>query len=352
MLFGYSVEATEDNWVHDCLCEIIRAVHNSMQANQEPAGWPNIIPAPYRVKLNGRTGLRNRLVTYMEALATLNPAEQNQVLHALDSQNEIGALLSCACDCAAISDLPQPIREPVKDLLHFSFKLLTGFGVRDDQYTTIYDSLPYHVCPFCGCEYFDAPGAPREALDHYLPESKYPFAAANLRNLVPMGNKCNSRYKLAQDILISDDGVRRRSFDPYNHAEIQVSLENSEPFAGTNGQLPGWQIEFEPNNEETNTWDDVFHIRERYKRDVLDPSFKRWLDNFGSWCRSATVTPDSGEQLAEVIERYYGYMESLGFGDRAFLKAAVFKMLLRHCEQGNQRLITFLLVLVKQYVEK
>ena len=161
-----------------------------------------------------------------------------------------------------------------------------------------------------------------------------------------MGNKCNSRYKLAQDILFSDDGVRRRSFDPYSHDEIRIRLENSEPFAGTNGELPLWQIEFEPNSEEVDTWNQVFHIRERYERDVLDPSFKSWLRYFQAWCRSAGGEIGSPGQLIIAIQRYCSYLERLSFSDRGFLKAAVFTMLLRHCEQGDQRLITLLLDLV------
>ncbi len=95
-----------------------------------------------------------------------------------------------------------------------------------------------------------------------------------------MGNKCNSRYKLAQDILTKKDGTRRKSFDPYNHGEISLSLNNSQPFAGKNGQLPRWQIEFSPNTEEIITWDEVFHIRERYEKNVLNEEFKSWLRSF------------------------------------------------------------------------
>ncbi|MCK7494405.1 MAG: hypothetical protein MZW92_26920 [Comamonadaceae bacterium] len=61
--------------------------------------------------------------------------------------------------------------------------LLTKIGIRDRRYQAIYKSAMYHMCPFCGCEYFDAPGAPREDLDHYLAKSRYPFAAVNLEIL-------------------------------------------------------------------------------------------------------------------------------------------------------------------------
>ena len=92
------------------------------------------------------------------------------------------------------------------------------------------------MCPFCALEYFDAPGAPREDLDHYLAVSRYPFAAANLRNLTPMGMKCNERHKGDGDILRDEAGNRRQSFDPYVERELQVSVLNSIPFAQADGQ--------------------------------------------------------------------------------------------------------------------
>jgi hypothetical protein len=339
VLYGYPLDATTQNWLHDCLCEILGSIHASLGAGQAPPEWPAIIPEPYRDLLSTRTGLRDRLISYTRALGRLGLANQNRVLQALNDQNRIGLLLSCSCACEAISDLPKHIQKPVTELFSFAFKLLTPLGLRDYHYKAIFEATEDHVCPFCGCEYFDAPGAPREALDHYLSESKYPFAAANLRNLVPMGNKCNSRYKLAQDILRRNDGTRRRSFDPYNHGRIRICLDNSQPFAGTDGTVPQWQIDFEPNTEEATTWDDVFKVRERYKRDILDRSFNRWLDKFSAWCRSANISIDTDQEIIDAIERYARLAEEEGITDRAFLRAAVFRMLHKHCRQGNQRLV-------------
>jgi hypothetical protein len=217
-------------------------------------------------------------------------------------------------------------------------------GVRDRQYEIIYNKT-YHVCPFCGCENFDAPTGPREDLDHYLAESKYPFAATNLRNLVPMGHKCNSKYKLAQDILYNDDGTRRKSYYPYDDIRVQISLETSEPFAGSYKvyPLPLWHIDFEPDAEEVLTWDTVFHIRTRYKRDFLDEYFLSWLKDFGAWCRSAQSVPISSDQeLIDAIERYADLLNSAYMRELAFLKAAVFRMLHHHCRQGHERLITLI----------
>jgi hypothetical protein len=347
MLFGYPIAATTDNWLHKCLCETLQLIHACIETGNLLPEWPETIPAPYRNRLQKRTGLRERLKVYQTALANLTVAEQNRILQAFNDQNEIALLLSCQCNCEAITELPSAIREPVKSLFEFAFSLLTDFEIRDRHYKAIYDASSYHICPFCGCEYFDAPGAPREALDHYLPEYKYPFAAANLRNLVPMGNKCNSRYKLGQDILRTNDGARRRSFDPYNHGTVMISLDNSQPFAGTIGKtrepLPKWEIDFSVNSEEVTTWDEAFHVRERYKRDILDEAFNNWLNGFRSWCRDPRKNiPDSNQKWIDAIEGYALYHESLGFEDRAFLKAAVFRMLHIHCKNGNQRLIDFI----------
>jgi hypothetical protein len=347
VLFGYPVAATAENWLHECLREMLHSIHASLEAGQVPQAWPHIIPTAYRTELRRRPGLRDRLTAYQNVCMDLSPAERTRLLLAFNSQNNIAQLLSCASDCEAIGDLPQPIRQPASDLFEFAFNLLSDLGIRDRQYTIIYDAAPHHVCPFCGCEFFDAPGAPHEALDHYLAESKYPFAGANLRNLVPMGDKCNSRYKLAQDILWRDDGVRRRSFDPYNHAGVKISLNNSEPFAGADGQLPDWQIEFDPATEECNTWDQVFAVRERYKRDVLDPSFKGWLGSFGSWFRrSAGIVPATDQDLAQTIRRYVDNLEDMGLSGRDFLRVPVFQMLRKYCDDGDQRLLALIRDLV------
>lgn len=342
MLFGYPVEATVENWFHECLVGMLQIIHAN--PHQRPS-WPEIIPETYREKLRGRPGLRDRLLEYQSAVTKLPTEELEQVSNALMEQNNIADLLSGQCNCEILDELPQTIHESIKALFAFGFKLLTDLGVRDSQYRTIFASTPYHVCPFCGCEFFDAPGAPREALDHYLAESKYPFAAINLSNLVPMGNKCNSRYKLAQDILYQNDGTRRRSYYPYaKTGQIKISLERSEPFAGTSGlfPLPDWQIDFDPATEEVSTWNSVFHIEQRYKRDILDADFMSWLREFSAWCRSSNLRPLSRQDMVDALERYINYQSDMSFRDRAFLKAAVFQMLYHHYQQGNERLITLL----------
>jgi hypothetical protein len=317
VLFGYPIEATEENWLHECLCQILQVIHTHVEASQTPPSWPDIIPETYRNRLKKRTGLKDRVNKYREALEKLTRQEKQQVRQALSDQNKIDLLVSCQNDCETLSDLPSDIREPIRSLFDFSFNLLSDLEIRDKHYRAIYHNIPSHTCPFCGCEYFDAPTAPREALDHYLPKSQYAFAAVNLHNLVPMGNKCN----------------------PYGYNAVKISLDASQPFAGKDGQLPKWNIAFTPNTEETETWDNVFKLCERYKRDILDEQFKSWLEHFRAWCNRARIDVSDDQKLIDAIKQHTLYYEDLGINDRAFLKAAMFRMLYLHCQQGDKRLI-------------
>jgi hypothetical protein len=277
---------------------------------------------------------------YDRAIRKLSRTDRDIVLEAVEAENRISDLLSGARDCARIDDLPELVREPVDALFGFAFGLLSDLDVRDQQYAAIYDAVPEHMCPFCGTEYFDAPGAAREALDHYLTRSRYPFAAANLRNLVPMGHKCNSSYKLAKDLLRCADGSGRVAFDPYNHAKVSILLNDSNPFDGATENTPRWEIRFDPETPAVPTWDEVFAVRERYRRDHLDPSFANWLGLFGKWARREGLKADTDEGLVAALQRYEDSWAESGMQDRAFLKAAVFRMLRHHCAAGDQRLLT------------
>jgi len=343
MLFGYPIEATEENWFHECMVEMLTTIHNGILDGQNIPDWPDIIPNQHRVVLKNRDGLNDRFKKYLACARLINPIELHRLNNILIEQNEIRRLLSAACNCDTIDSLPELMKQPTRDLFDFAFKLLIPLGIRDRQYRKIYDSLPVHVCPFCGCEYFDAPGAPREDLDHYLDKKDYPFAAVNLQNLVPMGAKCNERYKHEENILFKNDHTRRKSYFPYdpNHERIQISLLRSVPFEGTNAiiRLPKWQIDFSPENDEVETWDAVFDIRQRYQRDILDKEFSSMLREFSNYCNNRRIQPVSREEIIQALDDFSNYWKESGMKDRAFIKAAFFEMLFQQCNNGNERLI-------------
>jgi len=339
MLFGYPLDSTSENWLHDCLVETITKIHKDIDDGKMLQEWPDFISQKYREKIKSRSGIRDRLALYNHQAAKLSKAERAKILNMLNEQNSIATLLNAKTQCGRLQDLPPNIQDSIKKLFEFAFGLLTDLGVRDRQYKRIHSEIDSKVCPFCGFEYFSAPKSKREALDHYLVESKYPFAAANLRNLVPMGGKCNSQYKHAEDVLWRVDGTRRIVFDPYMTGKQTLSLENSK----INNTLIGplvleWVVEFSYSGEEVTTWDEIFSLRQRYKDDVLnEENIKLWMGEFKSWCFRSKQNLTDRFSVGLAIEAYSGFLVDCGFNDRAFIKAAVFKFFLNRFKLGCHR---------------
>src|SRR5260221_12469990 len=56
------------------------------------------------------------------------------------------------------------------------------------------------TCRFCGIgEVLGEFHSKRSALDHYFPKGLYPFSPINFRNLIPVCDRCNSKYKNEQN---------------------------------------------------------------------------------------------------------------------------------------------------------
>jgi hypothetical protein len=347
MFFGYPVSATQSNWLHECVCAAVRAIHALVDEDRRYPPWPQILPEDRQSALRRRYGFDERLREYDAALRLLAKAERDYVLEALEAQNRISGLLSgTAHDCARKDDLPQGVRGAIARLFDYAFDILgeETINLRAPHYTTIYSDLPVPVCPFCALHGFSDPEAPQEALDHYLNRDIYPFAAANLRNLVPMCHDCNSKYKKTADIIqrADVDRTRRVAFDPYDFAtKVSVSVDGSSPFVLGPEHAQAWVIQLDPDIEQVRTWDDVFSVRERYGRDHLKHVYGRWVEYFAEFARKK-MGSYSQEQLIDLLCTHEEDWKAQGFEDRAFLKAAVFRMLRVHCEAGHQEALDHL----------
>ena len=212
---------------------------------------------------------------------------------------------------------------------------LNGRCIRDIQFSSIFQELGARLCPYCGLNYFRAPGAPRHALDHFMPISRYPFVGADLRNLPPVCDECNSHFKGDFDVLFDVGGRRRRCSDPYAGPTYQVRLAASDLFAGkeVNGfRLPRWEIElFGGPPEQAEAWDAIYRIKERYSRDVLDEDFLSWIEHFANWFVRQIGPGKSPDEVAAELPRYVDGVIQDRLADRAFLKAEVFRLIEASC---------------------
>jgi hypothetical protein len=347
MLFTYDSAATTENWLHGCVVSMIKTLHQDLDTGLAPTEWPAIIPNKYREKLRPKWGLRKKIYAYAAAVSQLNPKDRRKISDFICKQNRIETLCGNKTNCEDLTKLPNACHKPIDDLFQHSFKLLTALRIRDTQYSKIYEKLKAHVCPFCGCESLDAPGQHREDLDHYLLIDKYPLAGVNLRNLVPMGSKCNKLYKHKADVLWDSNGNRREVFYPYGAKSSSISLMNSVPFKGKDKKLPKWQISFSPNTPSCEAWDSIFKIRKRLTNNVLDVSFSRWLEDFSAWYKMDKKKGGQNTSTMEIaLSCYAETLETHGITPCDFLRAPVFRMLYQHYTEGNQRLQSHLQTLV------
>ncbi|MFY7875892.1 MAG: HNH endonuclease [Pirellula sp.] len=219
-----------------------------------------------------------------------------------------------------------------KDLLKLA-ALKKYIGNIDDHYEKFRTVNGHNKCPFCGLtDMFGVYHTYREAYDHYLPKSIYPFNSINFRNLAPACHHCNSTYKSTADpaFLPKDKlGVveRRKAFYPYSSdrqpIEIRVELKTSDVKSMTPVDVG---LTFGPASlvEEIDNWRDVYGIDERYKAKCFDHDAKDWLEEFRILSRTCKMKPKAYLESIQdrvAIDRY---------ANSNFLKKAIIDGFLRN----------------------
>lgn len=199
-------------------------------------------------------------------------------------------------------------------------------GDINDHYQNFMRENYVGKCPFCGIA--DMHGiyhSKREAYDHYLPKSLYPFNSINFKNLVPACHHCNSTYKSSQDPAYTPKDptqavARRKVFYPYAnhsyHIDIKIQLKRSD----VEHLMPNdVEIEFGPAalSEELETWKDVYGIEERYKAKCCSESDgKYWVTQvLDEW-------QEDGRSPAEYLKTLTRQARTNPFADSNFLKKA------------------------------
>jgi hypothetical protein len=212
-----------------------------------------------------------------------------------------------------------------QQLLNLS-ALRQKIGNIEDHYQIFMQENCVGKCPFCGIA--DMHGiyhSKREAYDHYLPKSLYPFNSINFKNLVPACHYCNSTYKSSQDPAYAPKdptqaATKRKVFFPYTnhgyHIDIKVELKKSDVEHMTPNDI---EIEFGPEAlyEELETWKDVYGIEERYKAKCCSESDgKYWVTQvLDEWHVDGRSTADYLKTLTRQTDRS-------PFADNNFLKKA------------------------------
>jgi hypothetical protein len=142
-------------------------------------------------------------------------------------------------------------------------------------------------------------------------------------------------------------GARRIAFYPYGCGSTRILLDGD---ASMEDGLPRfvWRVSFDPASAEAETWDQVFSVRTRLDRDLLNCSqIGRWIRSFGEWCRRKLAEDDIANPVVirAVMLDYAKDAELFPHGRDAYIPQ-VFRLLHRWCDD-DEKLFAFIIDMVR-----
>lgn len=212
-------------------------------------------------------GLKTEVDEIYMLCQPLNANDKKAIKEAFESNNKIKELCNGTVKPIYLNNLPDVVEQRMKPLLVDFYKTLLEKakvpGTKKDYYEKLISSNEFRYCPCCGLTDIEQEDSKnREAFDHYLPKSDYPFASVNFENLVPLCHKCNSDRKGAKDPILGG----RKAFYPFSadahEIGVRFVLDKTKDFRSL--ERLDLTIEFAGDEEKIRTWNSLFDISDRY----------------------------------------------------------------------------------------
>ena len=184
--------------------------------------------------------------------------------------------------------LSKDVKSALENLTKHLFGRTAGLvGIEADCDETLHEhfnnfcAINSNICCFCGSSELsqiragvDVNKQWRASNDHLLSKKDYPLFVVHPLNLVPLCETCNSKAKLAIDLINikkkNRPDVRRLSFFPFTencneYVGIRVDEDELRLTANFTMDAPNQEIE-----EKLNTWNDVYSIQGRVEGKFAD----------------------------------------------------------------------------------
>lgn len=274
-------------------------------------------------KINKETSLEQKIKDIYLKFAGLSPVEKAKVKEAFNVTNEIEKLCNKELKPVYLNELPLVVDEDIKPLFEWCYNEFLDKGkVAGDKlayYKELIRESDFQYCPCCGLIDFESPvpeNEVREANDHYLPKSKYPFASVNFKNLVPLCYKCNSDRKSAKDPIEND----RKAFYPFAVGEHNISIKVEIDRAKDIDKLEraDLNIILTGDADKIKTWDWLFDISDRYN-DKIRPRLKTFFRDLKIRHRQHKKS-DPDLTISDVIDMEIEVCAADKYSDWKFLK--------------------------------
>ena len=251
------------------------------------------------------------LIDYINKDYILNPLSEAYIICKTLNRKQIKLLKTAVHNNNKIRELCNNDLQPVKyeqiEAINFDLKkaikifcdslydhclklkpFYTSYEHINAYYKTVVKRSP--VCKCCGINnVLTQFHTHRSALDHYLPRKHYPFNSLNFRNLLPICDICNSKYKLSKDTLYithnkgtkNESKERTVAFYPYSQTDHDITIDITFKRAFDSTIEPK-DIEISlscaDNTDKVSSWDRLFGIKENYKAECCTDGMRMFYE--------------------------------------------------------------------------
>lgn len=322
----FKLHKTLENLVCDVWCT---ANENSAESKMN-ADLKNIMGYSYKTGITFKDEIERIYLVFK----TVDDEQRAKIVEAFEQADLIEELCEKTIQPIMLGALHDCVENDIKPLFKWCYEdLLDKKKVGGDKlkyYKSLIKKNKFNYCPCCGLIDFedeDDENEVREAYDHYLPKSAFPFASVNFKNLVPLCYKCNSDRKRAKNPI---EGARI-AYYPFSETPLthNIGILTSFEFdldEENNLAIDEIEFNFTDNDQKIDTWNWLFDIKSRYASKVTKNS-KTFLRELKSRYKSKLKSDSSAtyeDLLNEEIELYSKDI----YDDWKFLKIPVIENLL------------------------
>ncbi|WP_108063329.1 hypothetical protein [Poseidonibacter lekithochrous] len=205
----------------------------------------------------------------------LSDDEKAKIKRAWKRNNDIEKLCNNDFEPIPLDDLNHVVKKHIKPFFNWCYTYILDqketSGNKLEYYKELILINKFESCPCCGITDFELEDSDyREAFDHYLPKSEYPFASVNFSNLVPLCYKCNSDRKSTKNPIQNNN----KAFYPFSNSDdheiiIEIIIDPNKDL----DKLETKDIKIilkhkEGKNIEIKTWNRLFDIEKRYNSKI------------------------------------------------------------------------------------
>lgn len=246
-------------YVEHLVCEVW------CNANATPC--QDLLLADFKIIYDAYGWLKASIDDIYEKCVLLTPDEKEAIREAFIINSQIENLCNGNTVPVYLNSLPIIVETEMKPLLVYFYEVLLERarvpGTKKNYYENLITTNEFRFCPCCGMTDFELEDSKyREAFDHYLPKSIFPFSSINFENLVPLCYKCNSDRKGTKNPIENN----RKTYYPFSKDEheiqIKFTIDNSVDLDKL--ERKDLKIDIIGDAEKIDTWDDLFDIKDRY----------------------------------------------------------------------------------------